>query len=220
MNKKTDVKVIVSGGRFTTLHADDYKQLNLTLAPIFKWANCTIINIGAPGVETEVNNYFERNKIIPIQVIPPNGLIANAYIEAQRATCEKASVAIFFSGGEGTAKYKEMAEQYNLQVHDFSRPIVKIQKTSVDFLRQCIDVQKERGTEYEGGGKERSFEKMATIFNAYTGKDLTPAHVALMLQILKDVRQFSSDRYHGDSCLDSISYASLKAELLHQQYNN
>lgn len=89
---------------------------------------------------------------------------------------------------------------------------------SIDFLEECVKVQKERGDEYEGD-KERSFNKIATAFNAITGKDLTPAHIALLFEILKNVRQFSADRYHADSVLDGVSYSSLKAELLWEQYN-
>ena len=89
---------------------------------------------------------------------------------------------------------------------------------SIDFLEECVKVQKERGDEYEGD-KERSFNKIATAFNAITCKDLTPAHIALLFEILKNVRQFSADRYHHDSALDCVSYASLKAELLWEQYN-
>ncbi len=93
-------------------------------------------------------------------------------------------------------------------------------KSSLEFLGEVQDIQSERGGEYDQNkAKERSFEKMAIAFNAYTGKDLTAAHMALILQILKDVRQFSADRYHADSVVDCISYASLKAELLYEQYN-
>ena len=59
---------------------------------------------------------------------------------------------------------------------------------------------------------------MATAFNAITGKSLTPAEVCLVLQIVKDVRQWSQDRLHEDSVLDGVSYASLKGEELYKQY--
>ena len=59
---------------------------------------------------------------------------------------------------------------------------------SVDFLNECKRIQDERGGEYESNEGERSFERVAVAFNAITGKDLTPAEVALLLQILKDVR--------------------------------
>lgn len=91
--------------------------------------------------------------------------------------------------------------------------------TSTDILYQRVNIQKERGAEYQQEDKqERSFESVATAFNAITGKDLTPAEVCLLLQVLKDVRQWSQDRLHEDSVLDGVSYASLKAEQLHKQY--
>ena len=92
-------------------------------------------------------------------------------------------------------------------------------KTAVGFLQQAIQLQQERGGEYEGQETERSFNKISIAFNAITGKDITPAEVALILQILKDVRQFASNRFHADSIVDAVSYSSLKAELLHIQYN-
>ena len=89
---------------------------------------------------------------------------------------------------------------------------------SVEILNQCATVQKERGKEY-GGGKERSFDQVATAFNAITRKNLTAAEVALLLQIVKDVRQWSADRLHVDSVIDGVSYGSLKGELLFEQYD-
>ncbi len=92
-------------------------------------------------------------------------------------------------------------------------------KTSVNILNECISVQQERGREYDKAqSKERSFQKVANAFNAITGKDITAAEVCLMLQVLKDVRQWSNDRLHHDSVLDGVSYASLKAEELYNQY--
>ena len=93
---------------------------------------------------------------------------------------------------------------------------------SVDFLKQALKIQEERGAEYDVTSpikKERSFNKVAIAFNAITGKDLTAAEIALMLQLLKDVRQWSADRYHKDSVEDCISYSSLKAEELFLQYH-
>ena len=88
---------------------------------------------------------------------------------------------------------------------------------SVEILNQCAAVQTERGKEY-GGDRERSFNQVATAFNAITRKNLTPAEVALLLQIVKDVRQWSADRLHVDSVIDGVSYGSLKGELLFEQY--
>lgn len=93
---------------------------------------------------------------------------------------------------------------------------------SYDFLQQASKLQMNRGEEYDAVNlvkKERSFSKVATAFNAITGKELTAAEIALILQILKDVRQWSADRYHKDSVEDCISYSALKAEELFIQYD-
>lgn len=85
---------------------------------------------------------------------------------------------------------------------------------SLRFLMDCVKVQRERGAEYENKDQaERSFTKAATAFNAITGHNLKPCEVALMLQVLKDVRQWADmDRVHWDSLLDKVSYASLTSE--------
>lgn len=96
----------------------------------------------------------------------------------------------------------------------------KIQKSAADILNDCIKVQSERGEDYDTQGEqqERSFKAVAIAFNAITGKDITAAEVCLMLQTVKDVRQWSQDRLHEDSVLDGVSYASLKGEELYSQY--
>jgi hypothetical protein len=113
------------------------------------------------------------------------------------------------------SSFEKISTPFNAKI---DKPNTPVTITSVDFLNACKIIQEERADEYETEGGERSFEKISTAFNAITGKDLTPAEVALIFQILKDVRQWSADRYHHDSVVDCISYASLKAELLFNQY--
>lgn len=93
--------------------------------------------------------------------------------------------------------------------------------TSQDLLNEIILIQQERGKEYEqSNSNERSFQKTADAFNAITGKHITPAEVALMLQVLKDVRQWANpNRLHYDSVLDCVSYAALKGEELSRQFS-
>lgn len=91
--------------------------------------------------------------------------------------------------------------------------------TATNLLNQGAGILDQRGAEYEQeGNQERSFDSVAAAFNAITGKNITPAEVALMLQCVKDVRQWSQDRLHEDSVIDGINYAALKGELLHKQY--
>lgn len=87
------------------------------------------------------------------------------------------------------------------------------------ILNTCGEILDQRGAEYEADEQEeRSFAAVAACFNAKTGKDLTPAHICLILQDLKDVRQFAQDRLHWDSVIDGVNYAALKGEELAKQY--
>jgi len=56
--------------------------------------------------------------------------------------------------------------------------------------------------------------KCVTAFNVITGHFLSEADGWLLLQILKDVRQWTAPEYHADSAEDCVSYAALKAEAL------
>jgi len=73
---------------------------------------------------------------------------------------------------------------------------------------------RERAETYDQPTGERSAAKTAKAFNAITGKDITESEVWLLLQLLKDVRQWSREDYHQDSAEDCIAYAALKAESL------
>ena len=89
-------------------------------------------------------------------------------------------------------------------------------KSSADFLSACLQVQSERGKQYDATRTgERSFQAAASAFNAVTGKDLKGSDICLILEMVKLVRQYSSpDRLHVDSVLDKVSYSSLWAEML------
>ena len=55
---------------------------------------------------------------------------------------------------------------------------------------------------------------MAVAFTALTGKHLTTAEVYLVMQLVKDARQWSCLTYHEDSAVDAIAFSVLKAEAL------
>lgn len=90
---------------------------------------------------------------------------------------------------------------------------------STELLQACIDVQADRGKQYDAKQTgERSFQAAAQAFNALAGKQLSGSDVCLMLVCVKAVRQYSSpDRLHEDSVLDLVSYASLWGEELYQE---
>lgn len=88
-------------------------------------------------------------------------------------------------------------------------------KKSTDFLQAAIDVQAERGKQYDAPDGTRSMAKTVQAFNAITGHHLTEAEGWLLMQIVKDVRQWQNpDKFHEDSALDGVAYSSLKAEAL------
>ena len=90
---------------------------------------------------------------------------------------------------------------------------------STDILKQCVDVQTERGEEYGcEDGSERSFAAVAEIFNLKTGNSLKGSDICLILQDLKDVRQYTNpNEIHADSGVDKVSYASLHVEELYKE---
>lgn len=88
-------------------------------------------------------------------------------------------------------------------------------KTAHDFLTFAGVTLNQRGKDYDQPQGERSAGKVAEAFNAITGRNLSEAEIWLILQLVKDVRQWQNpDRYHADSALDGVSYSALKAEAL------
>lgn len=84
--------------------------------------------------------------------------------------------------------------------------------TATDYLRRAADIMDERGKQYDKPEGERSMGKCVAAFNIVTGRDLTEAEGWLLLQILKDVRQWQRPGFHQDSAEDCVAYAALKAE--------
>ena len=82
------------------------------------------------------------------------------------------------------------------------------------ILHTAADTLKQRGQVYDSPEGERSMGKTVTAFNTITGNNLTEAEGWLLLQLLKDVRQWSKEAYHEDSAVDCVNYAALKAEAL------
>lgn len=93
--------------------------------------------------------------------------------------------------------------------------IVHIPTTAPEFLQSALNTLTQRGKDYDKPVGERSAAAVAVAFNAITGRNLTEAEVWLILQLVKDVRQWQNPgRYHADSALDCVAYAALKAEAL------
>lgn len=89
---------------------------------------------------------------------------------------------------------------------------------STEFLQLAMDVQKERGEQYDKPSGERSMGATVRAFNAITGHMLEESDGWMLLGLLKLVRQAQNpEKYHHDSALDFVAYASLYAEAASEQ---
>lgn len=100
-------------------------------------------------------------------------------------------------------------------------PATYVSYSAVDLISKGRQIMEDRAKEYGAGNQgERSFQNVAIAFNAITGHKLRPSEVALLLQILKDVRQWTDvNNFHLDSAVDNINYSALKSELFHKETN-
>lgn len=89
-----------------------------------------------------------------------------------------------------------------------------VDNTAPGFLRRAAVIMDERGKTYDQAGGERSMGKTVAAFNAITGRDLTEAEGWLLLETLKNVRQWQRPAFHQDSADDGVAYSALKAEAL------
>ena len=89
---------------------------------------------------------------------------------------------------------------------------------STEFLQAAIDVQAERGKQYDKPTGERSMGATISAFNCITGYTLEESDGWMLLGLLKLVRQSQNpEQYHHDSALDFVAYASLYAESASEQ---
>lgn len=89
---------------------------------------------------------------------------------------------------------------------------------STEFLQSAMDVQKERGKQYDKPSGERSMGATVRAFNAITGHALEESDGWMLMGLLKLVRQAQNpEKYHHDSALDFVAYASLYAEAASEQ---
>ena len=86
------------------------------------------------------------------------------------------------------------------------------------LLTDAAQIMQERAKQYDSPTGERSMGKAVAAFNCVTGNKMTEAEGWLLLQLLKDVRQWSTpNAAHVDSLQDCIAYAALKAECIIEQ---
>lgn len=83
--------------------------------------------------------------------------------------------------------------------------------TIKSFVKRIDDKVEEmkakEAKQYDNEEKEISMGKCVEAFNIITGKDLTESEGWLLLQLLKDVRQWSKESYHEDSTLNKARFS-------------
>lgn len=121
-----------------------------------------------------------------------------------------------YAGGQldGSDPWATYGFELASQLRGHQETIPPSPKTAADFLSRSRRIMQERGQEYDEEGGERSMGKTVEAFNIITGRALTEAEGWLLLQILKDVRQWTKPAYHADSAIDGVAYSALKAEAL------
>ena len=87
-------------------------------------------------------------------------------------------------------------------------------QTAPEMLHKAAAIMEDRGKQYDQPEGERSMGKCVAAFNIITGKDLKESEGWLLMQVLKDVRQWQNPGYHQDSADDCVAYAALKGEAL------
>jgi len=81
---------------------------------------------------------------------------------------------------------------------------------ATEFLNVAAKHMENRNTIYDSPDGERSMDKTVIAFNTITNHNLSKAEGWLLLQLLKDVRQWSNKKYDTDSAEDCIAYSALK----------
>lgn len=144
-----------------------------------------------------------------------NEVCKSPYCECEKDQCSSGRVD---KRAEVTFHTPEAAFEWNRRLYDIlygsDAPAQKGQ-SAPDFLRRAAELLEQRGKDYDSPEGERSMGKTVEAFNTITGHNLTESEGWLLMQILKDVRQWSvKGRYHQDSAEDGVNYSALKAEAL------
>lgn len=118
-------------------------------------------------------------------------------------------------------KKEQIIEQFTKLSEHYAKEETRF---AADWCTQAADTLTQRGKDYdtkeaEPSGGERSMRKTVYAFNIITGYGLLESDGWLLLQLLKDVRQWTKPEFHEDSALDCVAYAALKAEALEGEHN-
>jgi hypothetical protein len=116
-----------------------------------------------------------------------------------------------FNKGYSIVAYRPLEPQYDpkdVAFKDNDMPDAE------SYLKSALTTMQERGKTYDSDRGERSMGKTIAAFNAITGRELSEQDGWLLMLLLKQVRQWSTNQFHQDSALDSVAYAALLAESL------
>lgn len=119
------------------------------------------------------------------------------------------------NGNEGLHYDNAMHERVEIKLADyFAEAEAAERKTAPGLLKAAADIMQQRAEQYDKPEGERSMGAAVQAFNVITGRDMKESEGWLLLQVLKDVRQWQRPDYHADSAEDCIAYSALKAEAL------
>ena len=113
--------------------------------------------------------------------------------------------------GSDIIAYRRLRPQYDPKDVAFKDDDIP---SAESYLKSALATMQERGKTYDSDSGERSMGKTIAAFNAITGRDLSEQEGWLLMLLLKQVRQWSTNQFHQDSALDSVAYAALLAESL------
>lgn len=164
-----------------------YHEVNGQPAVVFEWI---IEDPVCPGVEVQVD-YAVVECIYP----------ASDYLAV----------------GDGSMLGKHETARYNFdrwveaQDSDVQKHVEdRLPRSAGAILSDCVEVLGERGKQYDTSGQERSAQRIAAVYNALKGTELTAMDVWDLLMVLKLVR--AQDATGVDSRVDLTAYAALSAE--------
>lgn len=115
-----------------------------------------------------------------------------------------------FQRAKGVKAVCEAFAKVKPAVEAASEPAKKPTATSV--LATAHKTMEERGKQYDSPEGERSFDKVAQAYSAVSGKQLAGSDVALILALVKIVRDQTGKNPHEDSLVDLVAYAALYFE--------
>ena len=84
-------------------------------------------------------------------------------------------------------------------------------KSRYELLNDAAKIVTDRGTNY--GTPEENFERIAVLWTALLGHEVSAAQVAMMMAALKMAR-LCADEKHMDSWVDIAGYAACGAEIV------